>query len=51
MNTPLKIRVAAFAASLAVTFVLVQSVALLALPPWHGEALLAQAAAAVVAVR
>jgi len=46
MNTPLRIRAAAFAAALAVTFVLVQSVALIGLPPAAGDVLVAQAAAA-----
>lgn len=44
MNTPLHIRAAAFAAALAVTFVLVQSVALIGLPPAGGDVLVAQAA-------
>ncbi|HJV71395.1 hypothetical protein [Ideonella sp.] len=51
MNTPLHIRATAFAAALAVTFVLVQSVALLGLPPGAGDALVAQAAPAPVHVR
>lgn len=44
MNTPLHIRAAAFAAAVAVTFALAESVALLALPPAGGELLVAQAA-------